>query len=86
MVTARTGHASPAAGGARLGRMPTRTVERMSPIDTGTEDLLASVDDGVATLTMNRPDRRNAMSGAMNQALARCWRRSKWPTMWGAWC
>ena len=50
--------------------MPTRTVERMSPIDTGTEDLLASVDDGVATLTMNRPDRRNAMSGAMNQALA----------------
>ncbi|MFT3852814.1 MAG: enoyl-CoA hydratase-related protein [Ilumatobacteraceae bacterium] len=43
----------------------------MRQIDTGTEDLLANVDDGVATLTMNRPDRRNAMSGPMNQALAR---------------
>ena len=40
-------------------------------MDTGTEDLLAIVDDGVATVTMNRPERRNAMSGAMNQALAR---------------
>jgi 2-(1,2-epoxy-1,2-dihydrophenyl)acetyl-CoA isomerase len=40
-------------------------------IDTGTDDLLATVDAGVATLTMNRPDRRNAMSGAMNQALGR---------------
>jgi 2-(1,2-epoxy-1,2-dihydrophenyl)acetyl-CoA isomerase len=43
----------------------------MRDIDTGTDDLLASVDEGVATLTMNRPDRRNAMSGAMNQALGR---------------
>jgi 2-(1,2-epoxy-1,2-dihydrophenyl)acetyl-CoA isomerase len=43
----------------------------MRPIDTGTDDLLAVVDDGVATVTMNRPERRNAMSGAMNQALAR---------------
>jgi 2-(1,2-epoxy-1,2-dihydrophenyl)acetyl-CoA isomerase len=43
----------------------------MNTIETGTPDLLAVVDDGVATLTMNRPDRRNAMSGAMNQALAR---------------
>jgi 2-(1,2-epoxy-1,2-dihydrophenyl)acetyl-CoA isomerase len=42
----------------------------MRTIDTGTDDLLADVDEGVATLTMNRPDRRNAMSGAMNQALA----------------
>src|SRR4051794_4124928 len=41
----------------------------MKTIETGTPDLLAVVDDGVATLTMNRPDRRNAMSGAMNQAL-----------------
>jgi 2-(1,2-epoxy-1,2-dihydrophenyl)acetyl-CoA isomerase len=38
-------------------------------IDTGTEDLLASLADGVGTLTMNRPDARNAMSGEMNQAL-----------------
>ena len=43
----------------------------MRTLDTGTDDLLAGVDDGVATLTMNRPDRRNAMSGAMNQALAK---------------
>ncbi len=43
----------------------------MRTIDTGTDDLHATVDDGVATLTMNRPERRNAMSGAMNQALGR---------------
>ena len=48
-----------------------RTVEAMRTIDTGTDDLLAAVDEGVATLTMNRPERRNAMSGAMNEALAR---------------
>lgn len=29
------------------------------------DDLLQSIDDGVATLTMNRPERRNAMSKAM---------------------
>ena len=39
-------------------------------IDTGTPDLLASLEDGVLTLTMNRPEARNAMSRAMNQALA----------------
>jgi len=38
--------------------------------DTGTPDLLSVLDDGVLTLTLNRPDARNAMSGAMNQALA----------------
>lgn len=38
-------------------------------IDTGTTDLLASLDEGVLTLTMNRPDARNALSGAMNEAL-----------------
>jgi 2-(1,2-epoxy-1,2-dihydrophenyl)acetyl-CoA isomerase len=42
----------------------------MRTIDTGTDDLLATVDEGVATLTMNRPERRNAMSRAMNEALA----------------
>ena len=35
----------------------------MRTIDTGTDDLLGEVADGVATLTMNRPERRNAMSG-----------------------
>ena len=39
-------------------------------IDTGTTDLLAVLDGGVLTLTMNRPEVRNAMSGAMTGALA----------------
>lgn len=43
----------------------------MTQIDTGTEDLLATVDDGVAVLTMNRPQRRNALSQAMLSALGR---------------
>ena len=43
----------------------------MAAIDTGTTDLLADLDAGVLTLTLNRPEARNAMSGAMNQALAR---------------
>jgi 2-(1,2-epoxy-1,2-dihydrophenyl)acetyl-CoA isomerase len=40
-------------------------------LDTGTDDLLAEVDDGVAVLTMNRPHRRNAMSQAMMAAMDR---------------
>ena len=43
----------------------------VSTIETGTEDLLARVDDGVAVVTMNRPERRNALSGAMLDAMAR---------------
>jgi len=39
-------------------------------IDTGTNDLLANLDGGVLTLTLNRPEARNAMSGAMTTALA----------------
>jgi 2-(1,2-epoxy-1,2-dihydrophenyl)acetyl-CoA isomerase len=37
--------------------------------DTGTPDLLSVLEDGVLTLTLNRPEARNAMSGAMNEAL-----------------
>ena len=37
---------------------------------TGTTDLLADLSDGVLTLTLNRPEARNAMSAAMNAALA----------------
>jgi 2-(1,2-epoxy-1,2-dihydrophenyl)acetyl-CoA isomerase len=40
-------------------------------LDTGTEDLLARVEDRVAILTMNRPKRRNALSGEMLGALER---------------
>jgi 2-(1,2-epoxy-1,2-dihydrophenyl)acetyl-CoA isomerase len=43
----------------------------MASIDTGTDDLLGMVDDGVAVLTLNRPDRRNAFSGPMINALGR---------------
>jgi 2-(1,2-epoxy-1,2-dihydrophenyl)acetyl-CoA isomerase len=38
-------------------------------IDTGTTDLLATLENGVLTLTLNRPQARNAMSRAMNEAL-----------------
>ncbi len=40
-------------------------------LDTGTEDLMIRVEDGVAVLTMNRPERRNAMSGPMMAGFAR---------------
>lgn len=43
----------------------------MGQIDTGTEDLTATVDDGVAVVTMNRPARRNALSPAMLDAMGR---------------
>jgi 2-(1,2-epoxy-1,2-dihydrophenyl)acetyl-CoA isomerase len=36
---------------------------------TGTSDLLAHVEDGIAVLTMNRPERRNALSTEMLEAL-----------------
>ena len=38
-------------------------------IDTGTSDLLASLDQGVLTLTLNRPEARNALSRPMLEAL-----------------
>lgn len=43
----------------------------MTELDTGTDHLLASLDKGVATLTFNRPERRNALSQAMLGALGR---------------
>jgi 2-(1,2-epoxy-1,2-dihydrophenyl)acetyl-CoA isomerase len=39
-------------------------------LDTGTEDLLVELDNGIATLTLNRPEARNALSGEMLGALA----------------
>jgi 2-(1,2-epoxy-1,2-dihydrophenyl)acetyl-CoA isomerase len=43
----------------------------MAALNTGTEDLLADLEGGILTLTLNRPQARNAMSGEMNQALGR---------------
>ena len=44
-----------------------------TPIDTGIDNdhLLAWEEDGVAVITLNRPEARNAMSGPMNAGLAR---------------
>ena len=43
----------------------------MKKVDTGTDHLLLEKGDGVAVLTMNRPEARNAMSGEMNEAMQR---------------
>ena len=49
----------------------------MASIDTGTDDLLAELhDDGVLVATLNRPDTRNAFSGAMGRALGALYRRA----------
>ncbi len=39
-------------------------------IETGSEHLSCDVEDGVAVITMNRPERRNALTGAMLRGLA----------------
>ena len=38
-------------------------------LDTGTDQLLCSLEDGVATITLNRPERRNALSDQLTPAL-----------------
>jgi 2-(1,2-epoxy-1,2-dihydrophenyl)acetyl-CoA isomerase len=42
----------------------------MTALDTGTDDLHAEIDEGVAVITMNRPHRRNALSHDMLSAMA----------------
>lgn len=37
--------------------------------DTGTSQLLCDIDDGVATFTLNRPEKRNALSNELTPAL-----------------
>ena len=39
-------------------------------LETGTNELQAHVEDGVAVIAMNRPERRNALSGGMLSAMA----------------
>jgi 2-(1,2-epoxy-1,2-dihydrophenyl)acetyl-CoA isomerase len=48
----------------------TKLEKRMATVATGTDDLLADLDEGVLTLTLNRPEARNAMSGGMTAALS----------------
>ena len=40
-------------------------------IDTGTEQLLCAIDDGVGVITLNRPEARNALSDVLSPALRR---------------
>ena len=40
-------------------------------IDTGTGELLCEVSDGVAVITLNRPEARNALSDRLTPALRR---------------
>jgi len=39
------------------------------PVDTGTDELLVEVDQHVATITLNRPQARNALSDTLSPAL-----------------
>ena len=38
------------------------------------DEILTAIADGVATVTMNRPDQRNAMNTAMRSPAAASWR------------
>lgn len=42
----------------------------MADYASGSRQLLAELDEGILTLTLNRPEARNAMTGEMNRALA----------------
>lgn len=46
-------------------------------IETGTEHVRAQVEDAVATITLNRPERRNALSGPMLAGLAAALREAE---------
>ena len=41
----------------------------MAAIDTGTNELLCDLEDGVATVTMNKPEKRNALGDILTPAL-----------------
>jgi enoyl-CoA hydratase len=42
----------------------------VATLDTGTDTLLVDIDEGIALVTFNRPEKHNAMSQAMRTALA----------------
>ncbi len=54
----------------RIEPIPENDTMGATAIDTGTNDLLASQDDGILTLTMNRPEARNALTRPMIAALS----------------
>ena len=41
-------------------------------LDTGTPELLCAVEDHIATITLNRPEKRNALSDRLTPALREC--------------
>ncbi len=41
----------------------------METIDTGTDQLLCTLEDAIATITLNRPEKRNALSDELTPAL-----------------
>ena len=45
------------------------------PLETGTDELKARFEDGVVVLTLNRPERRNALSDTLSPALRRMFAR-----------
>lgn len=46
-------------------------------LDTGTDHILAELSEGIMTLTLNRPERRNALSTEMGQGLAKMLARAE---------
>jgi 2-(1,2-epoxy-1,2-dihydrophenyl)acetyl-CoA isomerase len=41
----------------------------MNKLDTGTDQLLCGIEDAIATITLNRPEKRNALSDVLTPAL-----------------
>ena len=54
-----------------MSRVETGSSGESRSLDTGTDELLARLEDGVAVLTLNRPQVRNALSDTLSPALRR---------------
>ncbi len=48
-----------------------QSADNARPIDTGTEQLLCRIEDGIGVVTLNRPEARNALSDILTPALRR---------------